>query len=169
MIVLVIGGTRSGKSEVAERVAARLGEPVTVIAPAVATDAEFAARIAAHRARRPQSWSTVECGADVVTAVEKADGTILLDSLGTWIGVSDGFAIDGQALVTALRARSGSSVICTEEVGLAVHAPSEAGRRFTDAVGAVNELVAAASDRAVMVVAGRMVALEDPDDAIGHL
>ena len=65
MIVLVIGGTRSGKSELAERYAARLDDSVTVVIPRTApdsSDSDFAARVATHVARRPATWTTIECG-----------------------------------------------------------------------------------------------------------
>jgi adenosylcobinamide kinase/adenosylcobinamide-phosphate guanylyltransferase len=167
MLLLVVGGTRSGKSEVAERAAARLGEPVTVVVPAVVRDPEFAARVAAHRERRPASWTTLECGDDVVPAVAAARGTVLLDSLGTWVAGADEFAVDGDALVDALRRRDGSTVVVAEEVGLSVHAPTDVGRHFADALGAVNAKVAAAADRVVLVVAGRAVELAPADDVVG--
>src|SRR5205823_3595484 len=66
VITLVLGGTRSGKSEVAARLAAASGGPVTVVVTAAPSDdADFSARIAAHRARRPPEWATVEETHDV--------------------------------------------------------------------------------------------------------
>ena len=162
MIALVVGGTRSGKSEVAELLAARLGEPVTVAVPATASDDDFAARIAEHRERRPATWQTVECGNDLVSAVGDATGTLLIDSLGTWVAGAPDFVVDGAGLVAALRARSAPTVVVTEEVGLAVHPTTEVGRRFTDSLGALNVLVAAAADEASLVVAGRVLRLEAP-------
>jgi adenosyl cobinamide kinase/adenosyl cobinamide phosphate guanylyltransferase len=167
LIVLVVGGTRSGKSELAERVAARLGEPVTVVAPAiVGDDPDLAARVAAHRARRPPSWSTVECGHELVDAVTGVDGTLLVDSLGTWVAGADDLLVDTGALVDALAGRAADTVVVTEEVGLAVHAPTVAGRRFTDVLGELNTAVAAVADRALFVVAGLAVTLDPPDRAL---
>jgi adenosylcobinamide kinase/adenosylcobinamide-phosphate guanylyltransferase len=162
VITLVIGGTRSGKSEVAEGIAARLGEPVTVIVPADAVDAEHAARIAIHRRRRPVSWLTVECGRELVDALDGVEGTALVDSLGTWLSVSAdldvGVGVD--ELVAALQRRAGPTVVVTEEVGLAVHPPTELGRRFVDALGTLNAAVARVADDVRLVVAGRSLRLE---------
>ncbi len=85
-LTLVLGPRRSGKSRIGEQLAAATGAPVTVIAPLTVTDDELAARVAAHRAARPPSWTTVE-SADVVAALLAApqDATVLLDSLGTWV------------------------------------------------------------------------------------
>ncbi|HWW54662.1 MAG TPA: bifunctional adenosylcobinamide kinase/adenosylcobinamide-phosphate guanylyltransferase, partial [Acidimicrobiales bacterium] len=68
MITLVIGGASSGKSAVAERLAATLAPPVTYVATwtgSEADDAEMAARVELHRARRPPEWATVVAGEDL--------------------------------------------------------------------------------------------------------
>ncbi len=160
MITLVIGGTRSGKSEVAEGIAARLGEPVTVIVPADAVDDEHAARIAVHRGRRPASWLTVECGPELVGALDAAEGTALVDSLGTWLSVSADLDVGVDELIGALQRRAAPTVVVTEEVGLAVHPPTDVGRRFVDALGALNTAVARVADDVRLVVAGRSLRLE---------
>jgi len=161
VITLLIGGTRSGKSEVGERLAAATGRPVTVVVPDLpVSDPEFAQRIEVHRSRRPPDWSTVECGTGLVEALVVADGTVLVDSLGSWVASTEDFAVDVAALVAALGARGGDTIVVSEEVGLAVHAPTEVGRRFADVLGAVNTAVAAVADAVFLVVAGRRVRLE---------
>jgi adenosyl cobinamide kinase/adenosyl cobinamide phosphate guanylyltransferase len=66
------------------------------------------------------------------------------------------------ALCDALRARAGDAVLVSEEVGLGVHPSSEAGRRFRDALGALNVAVAEVADEVLLVVAGRVLPLERP-------
>jgi len=161
VITLVLGGARSGKSAVAELLAARSAE-VTYVATAVARDTDMAGRIAAHRDRRPAAWRTVEAGAGVVDAVRTSTGTVLVDSLTTWVADADGFAVDAGGLCRALRHRAGDSVVVSDEVGLGVHPSTEAGRRFRDALGLVNQEVAAAADDVWLVVAGRMLPLVAP-------
>lgn len=157
MIALVLGGTRSGKSEVAERLAAELPQPVTYVATGKAVDDEMSARIAAHRLRRPPSWGTVEASDDLPDAVSRIAGTVLIDSLGTWLAFAD--VADGAALASALRDRAGDSVVVSDEVGLGVHPSSDVGRRFRDQLGDINRAVADAADRVVLVVAGRTLEL----------
>jgi adenosylcobinamide kinase / adenosylcobinamide-phosphate guanylyltransferase len=160
VITLLIGGTRSGKSDAGARLAARHGEPVTVIVPTVVADENFAQRIRDHQARRPASWTTVECGPALPDALRAATGTVLIDSLGSWVAGSDGFLVDTEALVAALRARPDPTVIVTEEVGLSVHPATDAGLRFADRLGDLNTAVAATADRVLLVVAGRVTHLE---------
>lgn len=157
MIALVLGGTRSGKSEVAERLAAGLPQPVTYVATGKAVDDEMSARIAAHRLRRPPSWGTVEASSDLSEVLLRLTGTVLVDSLGTWLAFAD--EADGVALALALRDRAGDSVVVSDEVGMGVHPSSEAGRRFRDQLGEINRAVADAADRVVLVVAGRTLEL----------
>jgi len=163
VITLVLGGTRSGKSAVAEDLAVRHGPPVTYVATMVpAGDADLEARVAAHRRRRDPAWSTVDAGDDLAGLLATLPGTVLVDSLGPWVARSltrpDGGA-DGQSLCAVLRTRSGDTVLVSDEVGLAVHPSTQDGRRFQDALGAVNHAVSAAADRAYLVVAGRALAL----------
>ncbi len=166
MITLVLGGTRSGKSAVAEALAARHGPTVTYVATMVpAGDADLEARVAAHRRRRDPAWTTVDAGADLAGLLVTLQGTVLVDSLGPWVAHAlagpDGTA-DPAALCGALGRRPGDTVVVSDEVGMAVHPSTEDGRRFQDALGAVNHAVSAAADRAFLVVAGRALALPGP-------
>lgn len=166
MITLVLGGSRSGKSVFAERLASDRGGAVTYVATARVEpdDADHAARIEAHRLRRPMDWHTIECPDPSLLAQVLRDvaGTVLLDSVGTWVTGHADFTTDAAPLVHALTDRSGDTIVVSEEVGLAPHAPTEAGRRFADAVGTVNQAISAVADRAVLVVAGRALELPPP-------
>ena len=166
MITLVLGGTRSGKSEVAEALAAVAPPPVTYVATGVATDPDMAARIAAHRARRPPAWATVEAdaGAPLPEVLGGLDGTVLVDSLGTWVAGFPDLAPDTAGLERALRARAerGDTFVVSEEVGLGVHAPTAPGRRFADSLGTLNRTVADLADDVLLVVAGRVLPLSRP-------
>lgn len=164
MITLVLGGARSGKSLVAERLAARLPPPVTYVATAVvaAHDPDHVARVAAHQARRDPAWTTIEADADLAAALRSAHGSVLVDSLGTWLTAHDDLAPDVEALCQALTERTGDVVLVSEEVGLGVHPSSQLGRRFRDALGLVNHAVAEVADDVLLVVAGRVLPLERP-------
>lgn len=163
-ITLVLGGARSGKSELAERLAATLPRPVAYLATAALDpsrpDPEFAARVAAHRRRRPATWRTVEAGARLIEALAEVEGSVLVDALGTWVAGTPGFAADATGLCAVLQARPAPTVLVSDEVGLGVHPFSEAGRQFRDALGSVNRAVADIADRVLLVVAGRVLTLD---------
>jgi adenosylcobinamide kinase / adenosylcobinamide-phosphate guanylyltransferase len=158
-VTLVLGGARSGKSAVAERLAG--DGPVTYVATFVddGDDPDMAARVAAHRARRPAAWDTVETD-DVISAVRESTGTVLVDSLTTWVGGAPGFAVDAAGLCLALGGHAGDVILVSDEVGFGVHPSSEPGRRFRDALGLVNQAVSAVADEALLVVAGRVLRLD---------
>lgn len=170
MIVLVLGGTRSGKSGVAESIAESLGPTVTYVATAAVNpdDADHAARVVAHQARRPSHWSTVECGEpeNLPRLLDEIDGVVLVDSLGTWMAHHSDLVVEADGLLDALTRRTDPTVIVSEEVGLSVHAPSELGRRFADELGMLNQQVAAVADRVLLVVAGRTLELPGSDGAV---
>jgi adenosylcobinamide kinase/adenosylcobinamide-phosphate guanylyltransferase len=176
-LTLVLGPRRSGKSRVAEELAAASGASVTVIAPLTVTDDELAARVAAHRAARPAGWATVE-SIDVVDAITTVSrgATVLLDSLGTWASEilwragaledgADGTAAatairaDAAALATAARARAGLTIVVAEQAGWGPVPPSGATRLWLDVLGDATQTLSAAADHALLVVAGRTLPL----------
>ena len=183
--VLVLGGARSGKSERAELRLA--GEPeVTYVATGNrgTDDPDWAARVAAHRARRPAWWATAETidlagllradhgatpGADHGTT----RGALLIDGIGTWLAAvldecgwdrGDGAARDEVAariaeLTGAWRQARGYVVAVSDEAGLGVVPASAAGRLFRDELGRLNQALAAESEETELVVAGRVLPL----------
>jgi adenosyl cobinamide kinase/adenosyl cobinamide phosphate guanylyltransferase len=166
VLVLVLGGARSGKSAAAEALADRTGRAVTYVATGEASDDDMRARIAAHRARRPPAWTTVEAGADLAAVVASARGTLLVDALGTWLARHVDFEADVEGLCCALGSRTDPTIVVSDEVGLGVHPSTDVGRRFRDALGAANRAVADRADRVLLVVAGRVLDLPRPADPL---
>lgn len=167
MIVLVLGGARSGKSEIAEDMVTRLGgDAVTYLATGWrpdGTDQAWAARVAAHRLRRPTGWRTVEVGVDLAGALAAAgDGAVLVDSLGTWVAGADDLDLDLVRFCDVLRDRTGPTVLVSDEVGLGVSPSTAVGNDFRDALGEVNRAVSLLADEAWLVVAGRKLKLDAP-------
>jgi len=175
--VLILGGARSGKSAEAERRLAN-APSVTYLATGMGHDgdADWAERVAAHRARRPGHWLTVET-TDVAARLRESTGALLVDCLGLWLtavldhcGAWDEVAWhsgDTQAAVTAQvdelvaawRATRAHVVAVSNEVGMSVVPETAAGRRFRDELGRLNMRLAADSDEVLLVVAGRVLAL----------
>jgi adenosylcobinamide kinase / adenosylcobinamide-phosphate guanylyltransferase len=174
MRTLVLGGIRSGKSRWAETALVTSSPgvaPVRYLAtgPLPGGDHEWAARVAAHRARRPQSWETAE-GADVAaqlrahpaaaTLVDDIGGwlTAAMDRGGAWAGGSVHDAVND--LLSAVTTFASPLVLVSPEAGLTVVPATEAGRMFADTLGELNQRLAAACDRVVLVVAGLAVPIK---------
>ncbi len=158
----MLGGARSGKSEVGERLLADLPAPRTFLATWALDDSDedMGERVARHRQRRPGDWAVIEVAdGDLAAAAAALEGSILIDGLGTWVAQLAGFAADGTELAAALSRRSGDSIVVSEEVGLGVHPTSAAGRLFRDELGRVNSEVADGADEVLLVVAGRTLRL----------
>lgn len=175
MRILVTGGVRSGKSHHAESLVAQ--EPaVTYVAPGPdeteEPDPDWARRLAAHRLRRPATWTTVET-ADVPGAIVACAGAVLVDCLGTWLTrtidqrnlwdapveeVTDVVRDEATRLVSALE-RPEPVVLVTNEVGLGVVPAHRSGRLFRDLLGEVNRSAAAGCDEVHLVIAGRVLML----------
>jgi adenosyl cobinamide kinase/adenosyl cobinamide phosphate guanylyltransferase len=163
-LVVLLGGARSGKSTLALRLAKESGTPVTYIATAEALDDEMAARIAEHRAERPESWTTVEEPLELAAAIESIEPgeTLVIDCLSLWVAnVLERRDVEREndAAVTAAVARPGLTVAVSNEVGLGVVPATPLGRVYRDALGRVNQEWVEASARASFVVAGRELAL----------
>jgi adenosylcobinamide kinase / adenosylcobinamide-phosphate guanylyltransferase len=170
--VLVLGGSRSGKSRYAEQYFGT-GLPVTYVAtaPDFPGDAEWADRVRQHRSRRPAAWSTVETGDPARVLDGAADGVpILVDSVTTWLSrVMDDCACwddelpgeSAERLSAALDALAGAwantaalAVAVSDEVGSGIVPESVAVRRFRDVLGELNQRLAAKADEVWLVTAG---------------
>src|SRR5256885_15332197 len=85
-LTLIAGGTCSGKSLRGEALAGASGLRVRYVATADPRDSSMAARIAAHVARRPPEWTTVEANGSLTDALGGDDGAcVLVDGLGPWL------------------------------------------------------------------------------------
>lgn len=143
--------------------------PVTYVATGTATDQAMAARIEAHRQRRPTQWATVEAGTDLPATVRKLEGTVLVDSLGTWVARCPDLVVDTAPLCEALVARGGVTIVVSEEVGLGVHAPTAPGRQFADTLGTLNRAIAEIADEVLFVAAGRLARLSPAGDVLASV
>ncbi len=168
-LTLVLGGARSGKSRYAESLIAALPAPWqppwTYLATAEAGDAEMAARIAAHRARRGPQWRTVEAPRDLAAALSSCQtAPVLVDCLTLWLSNLMLAEADVDAeidrLEQTLANASAPAVLVANEVGSGVVPDNPLGRRFRDLQGVLNQRVATHADRVVLVVAGLPLAVK---------
>ena len=159
-IILVTGGARSGKSTRAEaRARGFSGKPI-YIATAEALDVEMRERIASHRARRGHDWLERETPLELAAALDETDGAgaRLVDCLTLWLSnliyAERDWETEGVHLVQVLGRQSSPVVLVTNEVGLGIVPDNALARRFRDAAGVLNQMIARAADEVELVVAG---------------
>jgi adenosyl cobinamide kinase/adenosyl cobinamide phosphate guanylyltransferase len=157
MLTLILGGARSGKST---RALALAKGRVLFVATAEALDDEMASRIAVHRAERPADWDTLEEPREIARALRaRGDGydTVIIDCVTLWVAnMMDAGApkpwVD--ALIEAYEHSRAHWIVISNEVGLGIVPETPLGRRYRDALGVVNQLIAEAADRVTLLVAG---------------
>jgi len=177
-LFLVLGGTRSGKSEFAEKIAGQLGQRVVYLATAAAEDDEMAERIKLHRKRRPKNWETVEEPREILKVLQKsrAGDVFLLDCLTFWIAnllaendLKNGrkkLADDRSHIIDRVNDLAGvvekgvNMVVVSSEVGLGLVPENPLGRKFRDLTGKANQILAKKADKVFFTIAGIPVELK---------
>jgi adenosylcobinamide kinase/adenosylcobinamide-phosphate guanylyltransferase len=159
--LLILGGQRSGKSRYGQAIVEASGRKPVYVATATAGDDEMGARIAAHRAARGVSWTTIEEPLELAAAIARVahpDRVILIDCLTLWL--ANLFAatrplegeIDG--LIGSLARAHCAVALISNEVGAGIIPDNPLARRYADALGALNQRVAAVVDQVVLMTAG---------------
>jgi adenosyl cobinamide kinase/adenosyl cobinamide phosphate guanylyltransferase len=170
VLVVLVGGARSGKSAYAEELGRRHAGPVSYIAtaPRIAGDDDLGARIARHRSDRPARWSTIEEELDLAGALRRAgDALAIVDCLTTWVGNLQYHGRTGTDGAIALAtARAATTVVVTNEVGMGIVPADALTREYRDLLGRVNQRWVAAADRAMLMIAGRALPLHQPDELL---
>ncbi len=170
-LTLILGGARSGKSRYGESLiegSLKDGERAVYLATAEAGDAEMTARIAEHKQRRGRAWRTVEEPLDLTGAIARHAGPaspVLVDCLTLWL--SNVMAADRDAgaeissLIAVLGGVAGPVVLVSNEVGQGIVPANALARFFADNAGRMNQAVAAAAGRVVLMSAGLPLILKD--------
>ena len=154
-VTFVLGGARSGKSAYAEALVTAHPAPWRYVATAQAFDAEMAARISEHQARRGPGWRTIEAPLDLPGALASPE-PVLIDCLTLWVSnlLLAGQEPDWPGLRAALDSRTAPAVIVSNEVGLGIVPDNALARAFRDAAGRLHQQVAARAGSVVFMVAG---------------
>jgi adenosylcobinamide kinase / adenosylcobinamide-phosphate guanylyltransferase len=168
-IILIGGGTRSGKSDFALSLARSFGSRRLFVATAQAGDDEMRERIGRHRSTRGSDFQTVEepiAVADVFRQVQDQD-VVVLDCLTLWLanllmGGNDPETVlrRVEELAAVLAPRPLNAVIVTSEVGLGLVPETPLGRTFRDVTGLAHQRLASMADQVYFGVLGVMLRLK---------
>lgn len=176
-VYMVLGGSSSGKSGFAEKLAQELQEEyncdVFYLATGVITDEEFAARVERHRLRRPQQWHTIEESRSLAGVIEKwhhHPAVLLVDCIGTWTANlmysgewdSQDWGMEREAdclreveaFIRAWDGFSGAIILVADEVGQGIVPEYPQARAFRDLNGKINQMIAARASHVYLVTAG---------------
>ncbi len=168
---LILGGVRSGKSRLAERLAVASGRRVVYVATAVVGDKEMVRRIQAHRSRRPRDWLVVEeplALGRVLADMAAPERCLIVDCLTLWLtnllsqGEPSRLASERATLLAAVPALAGDLVLVGNETNMGVIPLGEISRRYCDEAGLLHQALAARCDRVVLTVAGLPQVLKGP-------
>ena len=173
MIELILGGARSGKSSLAERIAVASAMPVTYIATSQPLDEEMRQRIAHHRERRPAHWQLVEeplALARVLREHAEPGRCLLVDCLTLWLtnllldANPERLQQERQGLLDVLDELPGRLILVSNETGMGVVPLGELSRRYVDEAGWLHQALASRSDRVQFCVAGLPMLLKGSAD-----
>ncbi len=171
MLQLILGGARSGKSRLAEKLATDSSLAVTYIATSQPLDGEMNARVAHHRARRPAEWRLIEeplALARVLRETASAERCLLVDCLTLWLtnllmlDNPERLAQEREALLDCLAALPGEVIFVSNETGMGVVPLGELTRRYVDEAGWLHQALAERCQRVVLTVAGLPLTLKGP-------
>ncbi len=163
MIELILGGARSGKSQLAESIALAKSKQLYYLATAEGKDDEMIERIQQHQARRGDRWKLIEEPinlADVLMNAQDKEHCFLIDCLTLWVSnllmLKDEVAFNNQKqqLLDCLDNFEGDIIFVSNEVGLGIIPMGAINRRFVDEAGWLNQAIAKKSDRVVFTVSG---------------
>jgi adenosylcobinamide kinase/adenosylcobinamide-phosphate guanylyltransferase len=169
-IILITGGTRSGKSDYAQIRAEQLSGPHCFIATCKAVDQEMIERIKKHQLQRDnQKWTTLEEPLELVRLLRQNPfwGCYLVDCLTLWISnlmhayaqkgidcTEDTIAVELEELVHECTLVNGTIIFVTNEIGLGIVPENKLARQFRDIVGYANRILASHADEVILVSCG---------------
>ena len=160
-VTFITGGARSGKSKYAQLLALERSQQPVFVATARVWDADFMERIDKHRDQRGPEWTTFE-EEKQLSRLPLEGKVAVIDCVTLWITnfFSDSH-YDVEASLEAcqkefdeLMRQDTDLIIISNEIGMGLHAPNEAGRKFTDLHGWINQYIAARANRVIFMVSG---------------
>lgn len=169
MLQLILGGARSGKSRLAEKLATDSALSVTYIATSQPLDGEMNARIAHHRERRPSEWGLIEEPIELARVLKEnatPNHCLLVDCLTLWLTNllmledPDRLNLEREALLQTLATLPGEIIFVSNETGLGVVPLGELTRRYVDEAGWLHQALAERCQRVVLTVAGLPLTLK---------
>ncbi len=169
--ILLTGGARSGKSQMAQELATKAGGQVLFVATAEAGDDEMQRRIIMHRKLRPKDWQTIEVTTHIGSEITKNIGDaemVIVDCITLLISnilqesaentdpavVERAVTAEINELLNCIQRSRADFIIVTNEVGLGIVPGDKVSRLYRDLLGKANQMLAESVDEVYLLVAG---------------
>lgn len=170
MLQLILGGARSGKSRLAEKIALESGLNVIYIATAQPLDEEMQERILHHQESRPREWQVIEEPLYLSEKLQEIDAQnqlILIDCLTLWMSnlllqdASELQMSQCQKLLTILPNLKSEIILVSNETGLGVVPMGNISRKFIDESGRLHQQIGQIAQKVVFCIAGFPIILKE--------
>jgi adenosylcobinamide kinase/adenosylcobinamide-phosphate guanylyltransferase len=161
MIYYITGGERSGKSNYAQSLATELSDAPYYLATSRIWDGDFKKRVERHISDRDERWTTIE-EEKYLSKVNLTGKTVVIDCVTLWLtnwyvdtknNVEESLTL-GKAELEKVFQQDANIIIISNEIGMGIHAQTEAGRKFTELQGWMNQFIAKKADKAIFMVSG---------------
>ncbi|TYQ16417.1 UNVERIFIED_CONTAM: adenosylcobinamide kinase /adenosylcobinamide-phosphate guanylyltransferase [Acetivibrio alkalicellulosi] len=183
-VILVTGGSRSGKSSFAESIAKKYGNNVLYIATSIPFDDEMKIRVRKHREQRPEYWQTLEAYKDfdiylkehtcqkevlLLDCITLMVTNIILEERCDWekISLEEVSFIERRVekevekLLHEVEKGSATLIAVTNEVGMGIIPSNRLSRIFSDIAGRINQKLAKVADEVFLCVSGIPIKIKD--------
>jgi adenosylcobinamide kinase / adenosylcobinamide-phosphate guanylyltransferase len=168
-LIFITGGVRSGKSRHAQELALLQSDRPLYVATARVWDEDFSERVSRHRGERDERWTTLE-EEKYLSGLPLAGRTAVIDCITLWItNFFSDYGYDPEGSFAACRdeidrllEQEALLIVVSNEIGMGLHAETEAGRRFTDLQGRVNQYIAARADEVILMISGIPLTVKKP-------
>lgn len=161
MLYYISGGQRSGKSRYAQELALELSDSPVYLATSRIWDDDLKSRIEYHREDRDERWTTFEEEKNISQLA--LDGrVVVMDCVTLWLTnffTDNGYHVqksleEAKAELDKFLQKDFTLIVISNEIGMGLHADTEAGRKFTDLQGWMNQYIARKADKAYLMVSG---------------
>jgi adenosylcobinamide kinase / adenosylcobinamide-phosphate guanylyltransferase len=167
MIYLITGGERSGKSRYAQELALTLSNNPIYLATARKWDEDFCKRINRHQQERDSHWINLE-EEKYISQLSVENKTVVIDCITLWLtnfyadtkNNAEESLTQAKEEFSRLTKIPATFIIITNELGMGVHAHTEGGRKFVELQGWMNQHIATAADKVILMISGIPVTIK---------
>ena len=165
-IIFVTGGTKSGKSELAEHLAKQQKKlSYVALSEKNIDDKGWQEKINLHQKRRPKDWKLIET-TDLINTLNIEDGPLLIDSIGGFVMESickdhNEWSTKVHSLISLLKKRKSLTFIVGEQVGWSLVSEHKIGNTYIERIGELQKRITKISKDNWLAINGRAIKIDE--------